>query len=79
MDSEDVAQCKEDKTCVSLKNKIGSPTFKVGEPIIIVLSEGWCCVIYLPWLDESDERGRHSEHVWQHLVDGLQTNVTGCE
>ena len=47
MDSEDVAHRKEEKTCVSLKKKIGSPTFKVGEPIIIVLSEGWYCV-YLP-------------------------------
>ena len=47
MDLEEVAQCKEDKICVPLKNKIGSPTFKVGEPIIIVLSEGWYCV-YLP-------------------------------
>lgn len=47
MDSEEAAPGKEEKTCVSLKNKIGSPTFKVGEPIIIVLSEGWYCV-YLP-------------------------------
>ena len=35
--------------------------------------------ICLPWLDESDERDRHSEHAWQHLVDELQPSVTGCE
>lgn len=37
MDSEEVAHGKEEKTCVFLKKKIGSPTFKVGEPIIMAL------------------------------------------